>query len=283
MKIDHVTIAGSSLARMEEAFANLGLAVDYGGAHSNGITHMSLLGFEDGSYIELISTIESGRKEDHAFWGKHIREDGGPCAWAVYVEDVAAEATRVAGLGITVKGPHYYNRQRPDGKLVEWDLAFLGDKGAGATLPFIIKDITPRRLRVRPSAGVAGQAGRPPLLTGVDTVMLGVKNLDAAIALFQKVYGWSSPQVKDDAVFGATLADFGESPLTLAAPLAGHGWLEDRLTRLDESPCAYLIGTVDFETACRQFDVSRPVAWFGRRAAWFEPDTLNGIRLGIVG
>ena len=49
LKIDHVTIAGSDLSKMRDAFASLGLVSEYGGAHSNGITHMALLGFEDGS------------------------------------------------------------------------------------------------------------------------------------------------------------------------------------------------------------------------------------------
>ena len=127
LKIDHVTIAGSTLARLEQAFANVGLVTDYGGPHSNGVTHMALLGFDDGSYIELISTMEAGRK-DTDFWGEHIVQDGGPCAWAVYVEDVAAEAARVAQQGVTVSGPHYMNRSRPDGQLVEWELAFLGEQ-----------------------------------------------------------------------------------------------------------------------------------------------------------
>ena len=282
MKIDHVTIAGSSLAKMEAAFAALGLTTDYGGAHSNGVTQMSLLGFDDGSYIELISTMASGAKA-HTFWGTHIAGDGGPCAWAIYAQDVAAEAARVAALGVTVDGPHYYNRRRPDGELVEWDLAFLGDKGAGATLPFIIKDITPRQWRVQPSASVAGQAGQPALLAGVGAVILGVKNLEVAVTLFQQVYGWPAPKIRVETDFGATLAHFEQTPVMLAAPLAGYPWLAERLARFDESPCAYLIETGNFETACQQFDTTRPAAWFGRQAAWFNPDKLNGVRLGIVG
>ena len=78
LKIDQVTIPGSSLAEMDKAFADIGLTTDYGGPHSNGITHMSLLGFDDGSYIELISSLEPGKK-DSAFWGEHIAGNGGPC------------------------------------------------------------------------------------------------------------------------------------------------------------------------------------------------------------
>lgn len=277
MKIDHVTIAGSSLSQMETAFANLGLTTDYGGAHSNGITHMSLLGFDDGSYIELISTMEPENK-DHAFWGKHIEGDGGPCAWAIYVDNVAAEAARVEKLGVPVDGPHYYTRRRPNGELVEWDLAFLGDKGAGAKLPFIIKDITPRQLRVQPSASVAGQG-----LTGINTVVLGVREFDQAIALFQRVYGWPSPAITENADFGATLAHFKDTPVTLAAPLPGQPWLAERLARFDESPCAYLIGVDNFEATCRKFKVTAPAEWFKRQVAWFNLGPLKDVKLGIIG
>jgi hypothetical protein len=281
LKVDHVTIAGPALAEMEAAFERLGLATDYGGPHSNGITHMALLGFDDGSYIELISALEPGRKDSY-FWSEQIAGNGGPCAWAVYGEDVAAEAARVAHLGITAEGPHYMNRHRPDGQLVEWDLAFLGDQAAGATLPFIIKDITPRELRVRPSASVTAQAGKPALLTGIDKVILGVKALPEAISLFRRIYGWPEPEIKAAPDFGATLAYFSGTPVILATPLAGHAWLADRLARFDESPCAFLIGVTDFETAQKRYGLSEPAGWFGRQVAWFEPDKLNGTRLGII-
>src|SRR5512134_3988715 len=124
LKIDHVTIAGRMLAPMEQAFAKLGLATEYGGPHSNGVTHMALLGFADGSYLELISSLEPGLK-DTIFWGAFIAGNGGPCAWAVRVDDINAEATYVAALGVPVTGPAHYYRRRPDGKLVEWYLAFL--------------------------------------------------------------------------------------------------------------------------------------------------------------
>ena len=276
LTIDHVTIAGSTLATLEAGFAAIGLTTDYGGPHSNGVTHMSLLGFDDGSYIELISSMQPGQK-DNVFWGEHIAGDGGPCAWAVYVEDVAAEADRMRRLGITVNGPNYYNRRRPDGQLVEWDLAFLGDKGAGATIPFIIKDITPCSLRVQPSAAVAGS-----VLTGIGQVVLGVESLPEAIALFQRLYYWAEPQVVDDANFGAKLAHFPESQVTLAAPLTGDDWLAARLARFGESPCAFLINTTNFE-AVQQLNLLPPVDWFGRPAAWFDPAKLNGTRLGLIG
>jgi hypothetical protein len=242
---------------------------------------MSLLGFEDGSYLELISSLDLAKTET-IFWGKQIRENGGPCAWAVYMDDVTIEAQRLAQLGIPVEGPEYMHRRRPDGQLVEWNLAFLGNKGAGATLPFIIRDITPRERRVRPSPSVASQPGQPALLTGVSKVILGVKVLEAAIDLFQSVYAWPPPQRRDEAGFGATLAHFIGTPVILAAPLGEQSWLAQRLAQFDESPCAYLLETPDFEEACRRFGLIEPGNWFGRPVAWFDPAKLNGARLGVM-
>ena len=48
VKIDHATLAAPTLAQLDQAFTSLGLKPVYGGPHSNQITHMSLLGFEDG-------------------------------------------------------------------------------------------------------------------------------------------------------------------------------------------------------------------------------------------
>lgn len=277
LKIDHVTVAGPDLARLEAAFAGAGLATDYGGPHSNGVTHMALLGFNDGSYLELISSLRPGPVET-VFWGEFINGDGGPCAWAVRVEDIAAEAGRLARLGVPVKGPDYYFRRRPDGELVEWELAFPGDKGAGATLPFLIKDLTPRERRVRPSASVAGG-----LLAGVDTVVLGVEDLAGAVALFRRCYDWPPPQPAEDPIFGARLAIFPGTPVALATPLAGHPWLAERLARFGDSPCAYLLATADLPAAHRSYPLVAAGDWLGRPAAWFDPDRLAGIKLGVIG
>jgi hypothetical protein len=275
MLIDHVTIAGPSLAELEQDFANLGLKTDYGGLHSNGITHMALLGLADGSYIELISTLESGRRET-VFWGEHIAGKGGPCAWAVRVDDIAAEAARIAALGIPVSGPAYYNRHRPDGLMVEWNLAFLGSQGAGAKLPFLIQDKTPRYWRVQPSASVKGW------LTGVAQVILGVESLPEAINLFRRVYGWLQPPVMVNPVFGATLAHFATTPVILAAPLSAGNWLSARLTRFGESPCAYLLGSANFAEACQHYQLTPTTDWFGRRVAWFNLAEMSSQVLGLV-
>jgi len=276
MRVDHVTIAGSNLAALEQAFAGIGLRPSYGGPHSNGVTHMSLLSFADGSYVELISTLEPGAVSP--LWHAAIAGDGGPCAWAVSVEDVAAEAARVAALGVPAKGPVAMTRRRADGLLVEWELAFLGDGEPGAMLPFLIKDRTPRAWRV-PAETRVEEAG----LTGVAMVVLGVAELAPAAETFQHVYGWPAPHADEAAGLGAVLAHFPGTPVALAAPSAGGGWLDWRLARFSLSPCAFLLGATDLHEAAARFPLVEPATWFGRPVAWFDPGQLRGLRLGLIG
>lgn len=275
LRIDHVTIAGSRLEPLQRAFAEAELATDYGGPHSNNVTHMALLGFDDGSYIELISTLEPGQHSP--WWDTHIRDDGGPCAWAVEIDDVAAETRRVAELGIAVNGPAHYTRERPDGTRIEWDLAILGDQGMGALLPFIIKDRTPRKLRVLPSASVAGTA-----LTGVALVVIAVPTIEPASELFQRVYDLPAPMVAEWHDFGARFAHFEKQPLALAAPLEHDSWLSDRLDRFGSSPCAYLIGSTDMATTAKRLPLTNARDWSGQPLAWLALQTVSHLRVGVI-
>lgn len=52
--IDHVVFAERDLDALEEIFSAAGFETSYGGKHSNGVTHMSLVGCGNRSYIELI-------------------------------------------------------------------------------------------------------------------------------------------------------------------------------------------------------------------------------------
>ncbi|MEJ2264243.1 MAG: VOC family protein [Anaerolineales bacterium] len=275
LRIDHVTIAGSELETLRQRFERIGLKTEYGGPHSNQITHMDLLGFDDGSYIELISRMDPERESP--WWHQHITHDGGPCAWAVQVDDIDREAERLATLGITVRGPEYYHRRRPDGILVEWDLAFPGDYQPGAKLPFLISDRTPRSLRVQPSASVAGSE-----LGGLKKVILGVQNLDEAVDLFRGVYDWSAPEVEEQVEFGARLADFVEEEVILAQPVE-ESWLQSRLSQYGESPCGYLIGSRNLTETWRKRELIRGPDWFQHEVAWFEREQLGGTRLGVTG
>ncbi|MBA2304937.1 MAG: VOC family protein [Acidobacteria bacterium] len=285
LRIDHVAIAGSELSPIQRGFEAAGLSVHYGGAHANGVTHMAMCVCDDGSYVELIAPLVPGQRAP--VWPEQIARDGGPCGWAVRTDDLAGEAARVAGLGVPVVGPHHNARRRADGVVAEWEVASFGGGQPGALLPFAIQDDGAREYRVPGVSPDAAGIAICGLLTGVSLVVLGVTDLDAAAALFRRVYDWPALDVHDDDLFGARIAQFSGTPVVLAAPRSADGWLAARNDRFGDSPCAYVLGTVDLESASRHLSLTSPTRWLNRRVAWMDHHVLDArqkldARLGVT-
>ena len=273
--IDHVTLGASRLEALAGAFAANGMATEYGGPHSNGVTHMSLVSFDDGSYVELISVMRPGQPAPG--WQEHIVHGGGPCAWAVRAEDVAAEAARLRERGITVSDVAHMQRRRPDGETVEWDLAFPGDFGKGAMYPFFIKDSTPRAFRVPRSDSVAGSE-----LTGVERVVLGVEDVGAAGEMFQEAYDLPAPERVSGGDEQLNMLIFPGEPLILISPAMGDGWLVERLARFGPTPCAFLLGSRDIDASRERLRLGEVGSFGGERVAWLDGDPLLGRWIGVV-
>ena len=273
-QIDHVTLAASTLDSLVESFTAAGMAPDYGGAHSNRITHMSLLGFDDGSYIELISTISPGTSAPR--WGRHIAMDGGPCAWAVEVRDIAGHAARIANAGIPVDGPTYVHRERPDGLLVEWDLAFVGEEDPGALHPFLIEDRTPKELRVGVSESV-----RDGPLTGVAKVVIAVPDLEMASEMFQRVYDLAPPYSATCTSLPGEVLVFHGEPLALVTSDDEDSWMGKRIQRFGASPCAYLLGCTDLERGRAQYGFETEDRLGETDLLWLRRTGTSEIPLGI--
>jgi glyoxalase-like protein len=275
LELDHVSICGSNLDALRQDFTDVGLTADLGGPHGNGITQMASIGFDDGTYIELIAPIKPGVTAG-SDWSKFMSEDAVTCAWAVGTNVLLQEVDRLKKAGVAIKGPDSGSRKRPDGMSIEWKTADVGSGTPGSTLPFVIEDETPRAWRVQISASVQGSP-----LTGVENVVLGVNNLDAAVALFKKAYGWSNPLLETQKDIGK-LAYFPGEPVILAAP-AGGGWLADRLAKYGESPVAYLMASRDFAGAVKKYKLSGNKSWFGQKVVWFDAGKIKGVRLGVIG
>jgi len=275
LEIDHVSICGSNLDPLRQAFTDVGMTPDLGGPHGNGITQMASIGFDDASYLDLIAPVKPGAAAG-SDWAKFMSEDAVTCAWAVGTNVLLQQVDRLKKAGIPVKAPEHGSRKRPDGMSVEWTTADVGSGTPGSTLPFIIEDQTPRAWRVQTSASVQGAP-----VSGVENVVLGVNNLDASIALFRKAYGWAEPLIETQKDFGK-LAYFPGEPVILAAP-SGGGWLSDRLGKFGETPVAYLLGTRDFTAATKKYKLSGTKTWFGQKVAWFDAGKLKGVRLGVIG
>jgi predicted enzyme related to lactoylglutathione lyase len=275
LQLDHVSICGSNLDTLRQAFTDVGMTPDLGGPHGNGITQMASVGFDDSTYIELIAPIKPGVTEGSP-WAKFMSDDAVPCAWAAGASGLQQELDRLKKIGIPVKPPEPGSRKRPDGMSIEWNTADLGATTPGATLPFLIEDLTPRAWRGQTSASVQGSP-----LAGVENVVLGVSNLDASIALFRKAYGWTAPLLETQKDFGK-LAYFPGEPVILAAP-AGGGWLSEHIAKYGESPVAYLLNAHDFAVTVKKYKLNGGKTWFGQKVAWFDAGKLKGVKLGVIG
>src|SRR5260370_6405204 len=151
-RIDHVTIAGSELKQIQAKLAAVGIATVYGGAHSNHATEMALVSFPDGSYLELMGIQANADTQAVAghVWAKFLKENAGPCAWAMREKDLAAEVSRLKAAGIAVSAPVGSGRTRPDGERLEWETSDVGAETRGTFFPFLIHDKTPREHRAFP-------------------------------------------------------------------------------------------------------------------------------------
>jgi catechol 2,3-dioxygenase-like lactoylglutathione lyase family enzyme len=272
LKIDHATVAGHDLRAMQAALRDAGIETVYGGAHANHITEMALASFPDGSYLELIAVQAHADPAaiEHHEWGRFLHEAGIPCAWAVQAGDLAAEATRLRAAGVAVSDPVRAGRRRPDGTNLEWETVDVGSGVRGAFFPFLIHDLTARDLRAFPGGKPVTRDYR-----GIARVVIAVRSLDAAVARYRAAFGLPEATRQADRDFGAELAAMPGSPVVFAQPLGGDSWIEARIAKFGEGPCAFVLA-----------GVRRPAAggaksrWFGREITWADPARL-GWRLGV--
>lgn len=260
LKVDHITIAGRDLKQLQATCNAAGIHSEYGGKHSNGLTEMAIASFQDGSYLELIAAQTPTGAAKH-YWGKFIDGDAGPCAWAISVPDIAA-----AGIG---EHAGKSGRLRPDGVALEWESASVGPEAQGTFFPFLIHDLTPRERRAFPQ-------GKPsePKFAGVGLVVIGVRDLDAAIARYQAKFHLAAPQKQDDRQLKLHLAAFAGTPVVLASPSSGQSTLAARLEKFGESPYLFVLDQAD-----RTFGGGLGGSeWFGRNIIW-----MSGLDIGVRG
>jgi Glyoxalase-like domain len=261
--IDHVTVAGKDLKAMQKALDAVGVRSEYGGPHSNHATEMALASFPDGSYLELIAIQPKADPAALAahYWHKFMEADAGPCAWAIRPPDFSAQVERLRKAGVAVTNPRRAGRQRPDGVELDWETAQVGPTNGGF-FPFLIRDFTPRDNRAFPS-------GKPTTteFRGVVKVVIGVRDLDSAVAQYRQAYGLEAPVEREDAEFGAKLASFPKTPVVLATPLSSQAWLQARLNQFGDAPCAFVLGTQRGQTP-------------GSKVRWLDSARL-GWHLGV--
>ena len=273
LKIDHVTVAAMDVKALQSALAGEGIPSVYGGPHTNQTTEMALVSLADGSYLELMG-VQAGadpQRVDQHEWGKFLKANAGPCAWAAREKDMEAEVQRLRAAGIAVAAPVKSGRQRPDGVRLDWETSDVGGGTRGTFFPFLIHDFTPREQRAFPQ-------GKPVTrdFNSIAKVVIAVRSLDDGIRRYRQAYGVPPPIKQVDKTFGAYLALLGSLPVVLAQPLTQDSWLAERLDKFGEAPCAFILGA----SQPGRYHAASKTRWFGTDISWFDPDEL-GWRLGF--
>ena len=275
IEIDHALYGGRDLDTLVESFSSAGMEPVAGGEHQHDITHNALLGFDNGTYIELIAPRDPTQETNvrNAFF----QGEAGPCGWAVAVDDIDAEVTRFRDGDIPVDGPEYHERETPDGETIEWEVAYPGGGEPGRTLPFLIEDHTPRPRRIQPSPSVSGTP-----LTGIAEVVIGVDDLESTIDRFRRGYDLDDPARGTDEPLELEYASFPEFPALLTTPARPQTWLADRVDRFGSLPWGILLGTTAFGETTDHYGLTDMGTVAGRRVAWFPLDSPTGGRVGAV-
>lgn len=265
LKIDHVTVAGTNLEALRAAFtAATSLPTEYGGRHANHATEMALTSFSDGSYIELMGIQAQADPSAVAAheWRKFLEGNSGPCAFAIRPGPV---------IRLDGKGPQRGGRTRPDGTRLEWETSDIGPGIRGTFFPFLIRDVTPRDRRAFPT-------GKPSTdrAQGIARVVVGMRDLEAAIALYRLTFQLSPPKRERDTAFGADLAWFAGTPIVLAQGVGSDSWLAKRIASFGEGPCALLL-----QSHGGVATAPHASHWFGTTVIWTNPQRL-GWRLGFL-
>jgi hypothetical protein len=267
LRIDHATVAGASLDSMRKALLDAtGIQAEYGGPHSNHATEMALVSFPDGSYLELMGIQKQADPVAVSMhvWSRFLEGDGGPCAFALRVSDIDAEVRQLRDAGIEAGATEKSGRTRPDGVKLAWETVNVGPGNRGSLFPFLIRDETPRENRVYPT-------GKPTTerFEGVAKVVIGVHDLNAAIAQYRKAFHLPAPRRMRDDRLGANLAWFENTPVMLAQGVGDDSWLSRRVREYGDAPCGFILKPK--ETT----NVSGP-----QTVSWLNESSL-GWRLGI--
>lgn len=161
-QLDHVVLVALDLERAAAEWRSRGFTVTPGGEHAGGLTHNALVGFADGSYVELIAFHDVTAARGRHQWQPIAERGGGWADFALLSGDLAADAKALGAL--VAKPPEDGGRTRPDGVTLQWRTARLA-----APLPFLIEDVTDRALRV-PGGKAAAHANGT---SGIVRVVVG--------------------------------------------------------------------------------------------------------------
>lgn len=205
LALDHIVILVNDLSAAIASYSSLGFQVRPGGTHADGSTHNALVGFADGSYLELIAFLKPA--PGHRWWRFAQAGRQGFVDFALLPDSVGAVVAGAQGRGLAYAGPQDGGRLRPDGERLQWQIG----TPPSPDLPFLCGDVTPRHLRV-PEGAVRVHANG---VQGVATVTLLVADLDTSLARYQALLG-TDADTDGDGAQAVSAAGLGQRQALLA-------------------------------------------------------------------
>lgn len=241
--IDHLVIAVPDLDTARKQYEALGFTVVPGGRHPHG-THNALVGFADGSYLELIAFYQPN--PEHKWW-EPLQRGGGLVDYCLATDDLRGDTAAFRRAGVEIDDPSPLSRVRPDGYQLRWVLS-IPRKGQRGVAPFLIEDETPRAERV------PRQTRHANGVTGIAVLTVAVADPAPVAAWYEAVLGRPAQRVERQELEAAgARVTIGPHAVELLAPRGGRGPLAGWLARRGPSPYSAALATTG---ARRVLDVS---------------------------
>ena len=194
--IDHIVIAGPDLDSLTATFQSLGFNVVGGGQHPIG-SYNTLIGLQDGAYIELLSFYE--HSPQHYWWDAVHSRGGGLIDFCLQTDDIRGDYAIFQAQGVAMSPLVGLSRLRFDGYHLSW----LNNEIYGAyqgLIPFIIEDETPREERV------PKQNQHKNRVTGIHTLTLVARDLALATRIMDAALGKNGEAIRDEALHATGVA-----------------------------------------------------------------------------
>lgn len=218
--IDHVVVLVRDLTRAAAGYEALGFSVTAGGEHAGGATHNALIGFDDGTYFELIAFKDPSRPHDHRWWSRLAKGEG-LVDYALRADKATAVVEEARARGLELGTPTDGSRRRPDGQLIAWRSITSGRPIGTSALPFAIEDVTAREIRVPTGDTAKHRLG----VSGIAEVVIAVRDVAASTRDLQAMLGREPESMQPGAEDGGAQASFktGGHRLRLVEPGAASG------------------------------------------------------------